>query len=101
MNAPVRLWECGRCGEVHEDEDEAVDCCRPTVNEVWECAVCGECHDDRDEALKCCLSEEEIAEVRESDTRQFPPPYSDPKRYIDEFMALNHLVGAPKPEGLE
>ena len=22
-------WECGECGEVYEDRDEAKECCRP------------------------------------------------------------------------
>lgn len=101
MNAPIKRWECGRCGEVHDDWWEAEECCQPTVSEVWECGVCGECYDDRDEALKCCLAEEQVAEVAEEGARQFPPPYQEPEIYIQEFMRLNHLVGAPKPEASE
>lgn len=30
-HTPERLpeaWECGECGELHEDKDEAKECCR-------------------------------------------------------------------------
>ena len=101
MNAPIKRWECGRCGDVHDSEDEAIECCQPSISETWECGVCGECHDDREDALHCCLSDEEAAQVDEETGRIFPPPIMEPELYIQEYMRLNHLVGAPKPKGLE
>ncbi len=48
------LWKCGECGEIHEDEDGAGECCRPMIHEMWGCPVCGEAHDKESLALRCC-----------------------------------------------
>jgi hypothetical protein len=41
-------YECSRCGERYESEDEAVDCC------VFTCEQCGAEYHYEDEALECC-----------------------------------------------
>lgn len=48
------LWKCGECGEIHDDEDGARECCMPRVYEMYGCPVCDSVHDDEDAALKCC-----------------------------------------------
>lgn len=50
-------WECGACGEVHDDEDDARDCCRPGVSEVYLCPVCDCKSNTEDRALDCCAGE--------------------------------------------
>jgi hypothetical protein len=48
------LYQCGACREIHDDEDEAMDCCRPDIIELYECPVCKANHNDEDKALTCC-----------------------------------------------
>ena len=52
----IPLWKCGECSEVHDDEDEAMECCRPAIHELFGCPVCKSNHDDESAALKCCGS---------------------------------------------
>jgi hypothetical protein len=33
-------YQCGNCSSLHDDEDEASDCCTPRVQEVFVCAGC-------------------------------------------------------------
>lgn len=40
------LWKCGECGDVHEDEDEARECCMPRIWELWQCPECKKVHDE-------------------------------------------------------
>ena len=48
------LWQCSECDEIHDDEDDAQDCCRPTVHELWGCPECAKVHDTEKLALSCC-----------------------------------------------
>lgn len=48
------LYRCGSCRDVHEDEDEARECCAPSISEVYACPVCGEIHEEESEAGECC-----------------------------------------------
>lgn len=47
-------YKCCKCGDVHNDADDAEDCCRPLIIEVWACPLCREEHSDEREALSCC-----------------------------------------------
>jgi len=47
-------WRCEECKELHDDEDDARDCCRPSIREVFVCPVCASVCDDEDDALDCC-----------------------------------------------
>ncbi|KIO49624.1 hypothetical protein [Nitrosospira sp. NpAV] len=47
-------WKCGECGDLHDDEDEARECCEPSVFEVYVCPTCGEEHSAEAEAIDCC-----------------------------------------------
>lgn len=52
----IVAYECAGCGEEHDDEDEAKDCCRP--HEILRCAICRERHKNEDEACACCANSE-------------------------------------------
>ena len=49
------MWECSCCNDLHDDEDDALDCCRPSANEVFLCPVCDEAHDSMKEAQECLV----------------------------------------------
>jgi hypothetical protein len=48
------LWKCGHCEEIHDDEDDAQDCCRPEVRELWGCPECEKVHGEESLAVSCC-----------------------------------------------
>ncbi|WP_219117119.1 hypothetical protein [Janthinobacterium sp. UMAB-56] len=52
-------WKCGSCGDIHEDESDAHECCQPSVSEVYICPVCGAWHRGEDAAQECCPNEGE------------------------------------------
>lgn len=47
-------FKCGECAEVHDYEDDARECCRPTVHEIYTCPVCNKDHECEDQAGACC-----------------------------------------------
>ena len=47
-------YECGKCGGIHEWEDDAQICCRPSVNRVYVCPECEDTHTTESEARACC-----------------------------------------------
>jgi len=53
----LRRFECSACHELHIEELDAEDCCRPQVWEVFVCLICQEQHGDEDEAEDCCAEE--------------------------------------------
>lgn len=61
---PLEKWECGECGELHDDDDEARDCCRPRIYEVYQCPVCYESHSDIDKAISCIDEHKESGDAR-------------------------------------
>lgn len=54
------LYKCGECREVHEDEDDAQECCRPAIIEVYQCPECESICDEIEEAESCCGSSDLI-----------------------------------------
>ncbi len=50
------MFQCPTCGELHEWDDEAEDCCPPNVARltVYECGNCGTTYGDQDLARRCC-----------------------------------------------
>lgn len=55
MRKEVKLmYECCSCGELHDHEDEALDCCAPEISERWICPECGKAHDTESAAENCC-----------------------------------------------
>lgn len=59
MAAVTELWRRGECGEDHEFEDDARECCAPRISEVWRCDGCCETHDTEADALACCPDQPE------------------------------------------
>ena len=53
MWTPIEKWQCGECGDIHDDEDDASECCKPVIREVYVCPICNEKHGDREEAMEC------------------------------------------------
>lgn len=47
-------YRCGECDEIHDDEEDALDCCRPKVVQVYVCPSCGLDHDIEGDAIECC-----------------------------------------------
>ena len=53
--APPERWRCDECDEVHDCEDDAVECCRPRVVQGYGCPTCGGFYLSTDEAFDCHL----------------------------------------------
>ncbi len=45
MDNYKELWRCGECREIHEDEDDARECCMPSVTELYGCLDCDVVHE--------------------------------------------------------
>jgi DNA-directed RNA polymerase subunit RPC12/RpoP len=62
---PIRLdkYRCTDCGDLHSDEDEAIECCGDEVmvvdETIWKCADCGDEYDDEEMARYCCYDGDE------------------------------------------
>lgn len=53
----VAVFECPECGQVHEDPEEASECCpRDPLEQIdyWKCGECDELYEDKEEAKECC-----------------------------------------------
>ena len=52
----ITQFQCPTCGDMHDWDDEAEDCCPPEAEEVtvWRCGNCDETYDDQDHARLCC-----------------------------------------------
>lgn len=49
-------YRCDECRTWHDDdEDDARDCCRPSITEGYKCDACGTYHTDESKAEICCL----------------------------------------------
>lgn len=83
-------WKCGDCGHVHDDEEDARECCAPAIHEVYLCPICNEAHDDEIDAIKCC-DEDAANELTVSDGMFFPQGITDTATYIKEFCEANNL----------
>ena len=47
-------WQCNECRELHEWEDDAAECCRPSISEVYCCPICCDTHIRERDAFECC-----------------------------------------------
>lgn len=47
-------YRCNRCGEIHDDVSDALECCAPGATEVFLCPVCGHAHEEILSAVECC-----------------------------------------------
>jgi len=61
---PEKKWRCNECGTVHEDEDDASDCCQPSITKGYICPTCETFYIEEDEAIACCqVTAEEVIHV--------------------------------------
>jgi len=59
-------YECGSCNEQHDYEDEARDCCMPSVSEVYFCPVCDWEHSTMEAAEGCVASHADLPDLPDS-----------------------------------
>jgi late competence protein required for DNA uptake (superfamily II DNA/RNA helicase) len=88
-------WECDRCGEIHDDEYDAIDCCRPIVNKVYLCPECTDVHETKQAAIDCCDSEEDEDSASSLIIPQGDLPVTE---YVRKFEALNNLMPSTMEE---
>lgn len=91
MSEIEEKWVCGECAQLHDDEDEAIECCRPCVTHIFICPECGEHCDTEDKARECCATDGERATPLQY---RIPKDITDPKQYIAKFCEINNLTGA-------
>lgn len=54
MSTVTPAWQCSNCGEWHDCEDYALECCAPAAVDGWKCEACGDYHKLKDNAVGCC-----------------------------------------------
>jgi len=54
------VFKCGECGDIHDEEDDAVECCFPGVTEGFLCPVCQGFFIDEEAALACHDTDEDF-----------------------------------------
>lgn len=86
----LERWQCHRCGDTHEDEDDAATCCQPAIKQVWECAICAEVFDTEAQALSH-LQHDHDAEDFELLPYVIPQNITNPQQYVAKFCELNGL----------
>lgn len=55
MSTISDAYRCDECRTWHDNEDDARDCCRPSITEGYQCDTCKTYHLDNLEAEQCCL----------------------------------------------
>ena len=52
----ITAYECPECGELHEHQYDAEECCPRDVNEMkaYQCIECGYIYEDKEDAEECC-----------------------------------------------
>lgn len=56
MATVITKYECGLCGELHDEEEDARSCCSPEVRELFKCSDCDEVFLDEMDAGEHCSS---------------------------------------------
>lgn len=93
----LERWQCDSCGDLHEDKDEAVECCRPVVLHVYCCPVCREDF-TRESLAIACRDQHSTAEIEDAGIDAEPLPYAiptgivDPTAYVAAFCHMNWLT---------
>lgn len=54
MSTISDAYRCDECRTWHDDEDDARDCCRPSITEGYRCDTCKKYHIDSQKAESCC-----------------------------------------------
>lgn len=85
-------WECQNCYDLHDSEDEAIECCPPEVQEVFICPKCGETNRTEDEAIECCKTDP--AEVMGDDGKKFPSlgAHMSTAEYLAAYYEINKVI---------
>jgi hypothetical protein len=55
-------YRCDSCLDVHDDSDDALNCCKPSITEFYKCPFCHEEHDGHVDAINCCFDRFENGE---------------------------------------
>ena len=56
----VIKYDCGQCGERHDHEDGAIECCQPEIDTVYICPICDKEHDSMKVAEQCVLAHADL-----------------------------------------
>lgn len=56
----VIRYDCGQCGERHDREDGAIECCMPEVDTVYICPICETEHSRMKAAEQCILGHADL-----------------------------------------
>ena len=62
MAKKVKGWQCQICKELHQTEEDAMDCCEENKQKEvdgFKCPECGEIYEEEDDAEECCEEEED------------------------------------------
>lgn len=55
MTTEIKMkFRCNSCDELHDIEDDALDCCSPGYEERYICPLCNADHMMAEDALACC-----------------------------------------------
>lgn len=54
MSTVLPVYQCSNCGDWHEAEDDARECCAPSVVCGWRCDACKDAHRLKENAEACC-----------------------------------------------
>ncbi len=56
----VIKYDCGQCGERHDHEDGAIECCQPEIDTVYICPICEKEHGSMKVAEQCVLAHADL-----------------------------------------
>lgn len=51
---PPMAWRCDDCYTVHDDDDDARECCAPEIIAGYTCPLCRDFHTREADAIACC-----------------------------------------------
>lgn len=54
----IYKWKCCECGDIHDDDYDAMHCCPPNIQEVTLCPICRKSHMFDHDAYACCEYED-------------------------------------------
>lgn len=54
MGAVTQVFQCGRCACWYSNEDEARECCAPSLIAGWCCDLCKHSYKKKADAVACC-----------------------------------------------
>lgn len=54
MSTVSNAYQCSNCGDWHDYEESAIECCAPSAIAGWKCDACGDYHKLKANAENCC-----------------------------------------------